>query len=202
MPATASTARVTPPTARTTPMVHQPPATQPVAPVVAPPSPATATRPPQSATAKVPAIVDDTVGEGERLAAARASVGQAEKLLAEGRAQDAIAELGPALVLLLGEESIRARVVLARAYMTMPKLRGRAEGVLTEAIRDSPKDPVLHVLLGQLQVQRGNRDAAIAAFRNALKISPENAEAIAELDALAGPSQDASKGGRTGRSSG
>ena len=58
------------------------------------------------------------------------------------------------------------------------------------------------MLLGQLHVQRGNRDAAIAAFRNALKIAPENADATAELEALTGPSSDAAKGGRSGRSSG
>ena len=117
-----------------------------------------------------------------QLAEARASVVKAEQLLAEDRPQDAIAELGPALVLLLGEESIRARVALARAYMTMPKLRGRAEGVLTEAIRDSPKDPALHVLLGRLNAQRGNRDAAIASFRKALELAPGHVEAQTELD--------------------
>ena len=95
--------------------------------------------------------------------AARESVVRAEELLAADKAQDAIAELGPALVLLLGEESIRARVVLARAYMTLPKLRGRAEAILTEAIRDSPKDPALHLLLGRVHVLRGNRDPAMAA---------------------------------------
>ena len=136
------------------------------------------------------------------MAAARGSVGRAEQLLADGRAQDAIAELGPALVLLLGDESIRARVVLARAYMTMPKLRGRAEGVLTEAIRDSPKDPALHVLLGRLHVQRENRDAAIAAFKGALKIAPGDADAQAELQALAGPPQDTPKTGRHRRTGG
>ena len=124
---------------------------------------------------------------------ARASVVKAEQLLAEDRAQDAIAELGPALVLLLGEDSIRARTALARAYITMPKLRGRAEGVLTEAIRDSPRDPVLHLLLGRLHFLRGRRDAAIASLRKALELSPGNREAQAELDAVtAAPPDSAS----------
>ena len=132
------------------------------------------------------------------MAAARASVVRAEELLAAEKAQDAIAELGPALVLLLGEESIRARVVLARSYMTMPKLRGRAEGILTEAIRDSPKDPALHVLLGRVHVLRGNRDPAMASFRKALELAPGHAEAQAELDAVA-TAQDATKTGRAKR---
>jgi Flp pilus assembly protein TadD len=149
------------------------------------------------APAPTPAIIDDSgLTDDQRLAAARESVVKAEKLLAEDRAQDAIAELGPALVLLLGEESIRARVALARAYMTMPKLRGRAEGVLTEAIKDSPNDPALPVLLGRLHVLRGNRDAATAAFRGALKIAPDDADAKAELEALAGGPQDEPKTGR------
>ena len=173
----------------------------PTASIRAPAAPPEASRtPPPPPT---PAIIDDSGATDEQgMAAARDSVGKAEGLLAEGRAQDAIAELGPALVLLLGEESIRARVALARAYMTMPKLRGRAEGVLAEAIKDSPKDPTLHVLLGQLHVQRGNRDAATASFRNALTIAPGDADAQAELDALAGPPQDAPKTGRHRRTGG
>ena len=133
------------------------------------------------------------------MAEARESVVKAEQLLAEGRAQDAIAELGPALVLLLGEESIRARVALARAYMTMPKLRGRAEGVLTEAIRDSPQDPGLYVLLGRLHVLRGHREPAIASFRKALELAPGHAEAQAELDAAGAAPEEPPKTGRMRR---
>jgi tetratricopeptide (TPR) repeat protein len=176
-----------------------PPSTAKTAPLV-PPAPASAPAPPVTPTPAppTPAIIDDSGGltDEQRLSAARESVVKAEKLLSEDRAQDAIAELGPALVLLLGDESIRARVALARAYMTMPKLRGRAEGVLTEAIKDSPQDPALHVLLGRLHVLRGNRDAATTAFRGALKIAPADADAQAELDALAGGPQDAPKTGR------
>jgi Flp pilus assembly protein TadD len=133
------------------------------------------------------------------MAEARASVVKAEQLLAEDRAQDAIAELGPALVLLLGEESIRARVALARAYMTMPKLRNRAEGVLTEAIRDSPKDPTLHALLGRLHGMRGQRDAAIASFRKALELAPGHTDYQAELDAATTAPQEPPKTGRMRR---
>jgi hypothetical protein len=159
--------------------------------------------PPPPAVAPAPAAVPESGGpsDEERMAEARDSVGKAEQLLAEGRAADAIAELGPALVLLLGEESIRARVALARAYMTMPKLRGRAEGILTEAIRDSPKDPALHVLLGRLHAQREKRDAAVASFRKALELAPGHAEAQAELDAVAKPPQEAPRTGRSKRGS-
>jgi tetratricopeptide (TPR) repeat protein len=178
--------KLTPPDARREP----PPPAQAAPP--APPAPA-APPPPPEAVAELPS-------DEAQMAQARESVVKAEELLAEGRAQDAIAELGPALVLLLGDESIRARVALARAYMTMPKLRGRAEGVLTEAIRDSPKDPVLHVLLGRLHAQRGNRDAAIASLKKALDLAPGHGEAQAELDAvMAEAPQDAAKTGRAKR---
>jgi Flp pilus assembly protein TadD len=131
-----------------------------------------------------------------QMAEARASVQKAEELLAQDRAQDAIAELGPALVLLLGEDSIRARKALARAYISMPKLRGRAEGVLAEAIRDSPKDPALHFLLGRLHGLRGRRDAAIASLRKALELSPGDPEAKGELDTvMAMPASDPQKTG-------
>ena len=201
VPASRPVPAVTPSTARTAPVLQPSPKTQPPGPLpdVQPPA---AKAPPSPPLPSVPAIVDDTKTEEERMDAARASVGRAEQLLSEGRAQDAIAELGPALVLLLGDESIRARVVLARAYMTMPKLQGRAEGILTEAIRDSPKDPALHVLLGRLHVQRGNRDGALAAFKSAQKLAPEDADARAEIEALAGPPQDAPKTGRHRRTGG
>ena len=156
----------------------------------APPRPAPPPSPPATAP---PAAVDPA-----QMEEARASVEKAERLLAENRPQDAIAELGPALVLLLGEESIRARTVLARAYITMPKLRGRAEGVLSEAIRDSPRDATLHLLLGRLHGLRGNRDAAVASLRKSLELSPGNAEAKAELEALSGTSPGPQTGGTSG----
>jgi len=169
----------------------------PPSPPVAEPAPAPAPAPVEPAAAA--AAESGGPSDEERMEQARASVRKAEELLGEDRAQDAIAELGPALVLLLGEESIRARVALARAYMTMPKLRGRAEGVLTEAIRDSPKDPALHVLLGRLHAQRGHRDAAIASFRKALELAPGHGEAQGELDAVLATPEEPSKAGRTKR---
>jgi Flp pilus assembly protein TadD len=69
---------------------------------------------------------------------------------------------------------------------------------LTEAIRDSPKDPALHLLLGRLHVQRGHRDPAIVSFRKALELAPGLAEAQAELDAVAS-AEDATKTGRAKR---
>src|SRR5687768_15200955 len=163
------------------------------------PTPAAPPSPPPAAAAPSSPAPPSPVADAAQMDEARASVVKAEKLLAENRAQDAIAELGPALVLLLGEESIRARKALARAYITMPKLRGRAEGVLTEAIRDSAQDPILHLLLGRLHGLRGNRDAAVASLKKALELEPGNAEARAELEAISGAPSDPQK---TGRASG
>ena len=117
------------------------------------------------------------------LAAARASVGVAEKLIAEDRPKDAVDALGPALDHLLGEESIRARLVLARAMMMIPKMYGRADSVLTQALRDSPLNPDLYVAHGRLFRLRGDRAAAAAALRRALELSPGHAEALAETQA-------------------
>ena len=117
------------------------------------------------------------------MAEARESVGKAEQLLAEDRPKDAVEALGPALVYLLGEESIRARLTLARAYMKMPKMLGRADAVLTEAIRDSPRNPDLHVAMGRLLAMRNERPAAMVAFKKALEIAPDHADARAEVEA-------------------
>ena len=115
-----------------------------------------------------------------QLAEARASVDVAEKLIAEDRPKEAVEALGDALVYLLGDESIRARLVLARALMKMPKMHGRADAVLNQAIRDSPKNPELHVARGRLHRLRGDRAAAEASFRRALELAPGHAEALAE----------------------
>ena len=71
--------------------------------------------------------------------------------------------------------------------MTMPKLRGRAEAVLTEAIRDSPQDPGLHVLLGRLHACAATAPPPSASFRKALELAPGHAEAQAELGTPAPP---------------
>ncbi len=178
-----------------------PPVVADVRPAAPPPPPPRVVEPALAPVIQPAAAASPVAGptDEERMAEALNSVGKAEQLLADDRAQDAIAELGPALVLLLGEESIRARVALARAYMTMPKLRGRAEGILTEAIRDSPKDPALHLLLGRLHAQRGKREAAIASFRKVLELAPGHVDAQAELDAVTAAPQDAPKTGRMKR---
>ena len=119
---------------------------------------------------------------------------KADKLLADGRAQDAIAELGPALVLLLGEESIRARVVLARAYTTMPKLRGRAEGVLTEAIRDSPRIPSSTSTSAACTRSAGNREAATRVLPQGAGARARTRRDQTELDAVLGDSGGAEGG--------
>jgi hypothetical protein len=151
-----------------------------VPPPAAPPDPPAARRPTRPAAE---AGAGPTEAE---LQEARDSVGKAEGLLAEGRGREAVDALGPALLHLLGEESIRARLVLARAYMTMPKMLGRADAVLTEAIRDSPKNADLHVAQGRLYALRGDRAKAATAFRRALEIAPAHPDAMAEADA-AGP---------------
>jgi hypothetical protein len=184
-PRTSSTrARGTPeaerPAATHVPRPGPDPAPAAAAPLESPP-PAS---PPKEAppTARPPAA-DAGGGPTEaELQEARDSVGKAEQLLAEGRSRDAVDALGPALLHLLGDESIRARLVLARAYMTMPKMLGRADSVLAEAIRDSPKNADLHVAQGRLLTLRGDRTKAAAAFRRALEIAPAHPEAIAEVE--------------------
>jgi hypothetical protein len=133
----------------------------------------------QAAFVPRPAAPPVVATEAE-LAEARASVGVAERLIAEDKPKEAVDALGPALLHLLGDESIRARLVLARAMMMVPKMYGRADSVLTQALRDSPLNPDLHVAHGRLYRLRGDRAAAAAAFRRALELAPSHPEALAE----------------------
>jgi hypothetical protein len=155
-------------------------------------APAPRTGASQAAIPSPPAPAAPVRATEAELAEARASVGAAEKLIAEDKPKEAVDALGPALLHLLGEESIRARLVLARAMMMLPKMYGRADSVLTQALRDSPLNPDLHVAHGRLYRLRGDRAAAAASFRRALELAPSHPEALAESQAGAGapdPSQ-------------
>ena len=149
----------------------------PPAPVPAP-APAPAAPPPAAAP---PAQRYEGPTEAQ-MEEARASVGKAEEILASGQPKEAVSALGPALVYLLGEESIRARLTLARAYMMMPKMLGRADAVLTEALRDSPKNADLHVAMGRLLLLRNERPGAMVAFKKALELVPDHPEARAAVE--------------------
>jgi hypothetical protein len=148
-------------------------------------------RPPAAtpAPAPTPAIVWDL--EAEEASApdagtlrAREAVRLAHRLIAERKLQDAIDLLGPAIESLRGRDQLRARVTLARVYARVPTWVRRAEAMLLDMIQVNPDFAEAHVVLGEVCLNLRQRAPAIAAFRRAIALDPQNAEAAAQLDAM------------------
>lgn len=64
------------------------------------------------------------------------------------------------------------------------KTSDKIEGLLLSGITSNPNDASLKIMLGQYYAKAGNKTKAIQYLKEALKISPTNAEVQAEIDAL------------------
>ena len=96
----------------------------------------------------------------------------------------------------------RARLLLARAYLTHPGTEKQAEQVLLAALREAPENVEALVLLGKTYERAGVTARAAAMYRKALDLRPRHREAKAALDALGpapSPASDPKAGGLLGR---
>ena len=144
----------------------------------APPPPKPAPR------AEPPAEVE----ERQRKAAQKA-VPNATRLIKEEKYWDAIQMLEPALPFLEGPARMKARVLLARAYLKNPNWVRQAESTLREVLREKPDHAEAHVVLGHVYRATNLRSRALASYRKALELEPRNAEAHAEIAALGSPDE-------------
>ena len=158
----------------------EPAAASPGAGASAPPSGGTAAPPPG------PAAQAETE-ERQRNAAQRA-VPNAIRLIKEEKYWDAIQALEPALPFLEGPARLKARVVLARAYLKNPNWIRQAESTLRDVLRERPDLAEAHVVLGQVYRATNLRSRALASYRKALELDPQNEEAHTEIAAL-GPDE-------------
>jgi curved DNA-binding protein CbpA len=97
---------------------------------------------------------------------------------------DAIQLLEPALERLEGKAQIRARVLLAKAYMKNPKWLKRGEETLQGVVQSDPQNIEAYLLLGGLFRDRGLKSRASAMFRKVLELKPDHEEALAEVGPL------------------
>jgi curved DNA-binding protein CbpA len=98
---------------------------------------------------------------------------------------DAIQLLEPALERLEGKAQIRARVLLAKAYMKNPKWLKRGEETLQGVVQSDPQNIEAYLLLGGLFRDKGLKSRASAMFRKVLELKPDHEEALAEVGPLA-----------------
>jgi tetratricopeptide (TPR) repeat protein len=148
----------------------------------APGPPAAVSPPPPGPTAEA------ETGERQRNDAQRA-VPIAIRLIKEEKYWDAIQALEPALPLLEGGMRLKARVLLARAYLKNPNWVRQAESTLREALREKPDLAEAHVVLGHVYRANNLRSRALASYRKALELDASNEEAHAEIAALGVPDE-------------
>jgi eukaryotic-like serine/threonine-protein kinase len=159
------------------------PRRQPEAPAASPPAaPAAGPVPPLEPKARA-------VGEERQQNAAQEAVPNATRLIKEEKYWDAIQVLEPALPFLEGPARLKARILLARAYLKNPNWVRQAETTLREVLREKPDLAEAHVVLGLVYRTTNLRSRALASYRKALELDPENEEAPAEIAALGSPDE-------------
>ena len=79
---------------------------------------------------------------------------------------------------------IRARLVLAKAYLKNPKWVKRAEETLLGIVHDDAQNVEAHYLLGTIYRDRGLKSRATTMFRKVLELKPDHEEALAALGPL------------------
>jgi tetratricopeptide (TPR) repeat protein len=146
---------------------------------------------------KEPAPVEQTASaapdpeeEANRIGAA---IRRAEGLYDKEQYWDAIQVVEPLLERVPPKMRLRARLVLARAYLKNPNWAKRGEETLLAAVQHDPDAAEAYGLLGNLYRERGLRTRAVSMFKRVLELRPEDEEAktlLAKLQPDAAPPAD------------
>ena len=91
---------------------------------------------------------------------------------------DAIQLLEPAVERLSGKQKLRGQTLLARGYSKNPKWLKRAEELLLVVTRAQPENAEAWALLGRIYAQREMKSRALAMYKKALELKPDNEEAF------------------------
>jgi serine/threonine-protein kinase len=108
----------------------------------------------------------------------------AQRLLQEEKAWDAIQLLEPLVPKVEGPGRFRLQVALARAYLRNPRWVKRAEDLLQRVIQEAPEHAEAYVVLGNIYRAGEIKTRAIAMYRRALVLQPSLPEAHEGLRAL------------------
>jgi len=109
----------------------------------------------------------------------------------KGQTFDAIKLLEPAIERLAalddkvpGKLQLRARILLAKAYLKNPNWVKQAEQLLQGVVHDDAQNVEGHFLLGTIYRERGLKSRATSMFRKVLELKPDHEEALAEVGPL------------------
>jgi tetratricopeptide (TPR) repeat protein len=115
---------------------------------------------------------------------AEEAVRRGEKLITEEKYWDAIQLVEPHLPNARGTGLIRARMVMARAFLKNPNWRKRAEEQLNKVLGDNPRHVEALFLLGDLYQGGGLKLRALAKFRKVTELDSLHEEARARVALL------------------
>ncbi len=131
-----------------------------------------------------PASPPDPEEEGRRL---EEIYKKAEERFADRKFWEVVGLLEALVPLAQGRLKHKARVLLAKTYFKNPHWRREAETEMLGVLAEDPENADARFALAEMYRDRGQREKAIEAFREVLKLRPKHREAIAELAELTGP---------------
>lgn len=109
----------------------------------------------------------------------------------KGQTFDAIKLLEPAIERLgalddkvPGKLQLRARLLLAKAYLKNPNWVKQAEQLLQGVVHDDVQNVEGHFLLGTIYRERGLKSRATSMFKKVLELKPDHEQALAEVGPL------------------
>jgi Tfp pilus assembly protein PilF len=126
---------------------------------------------------------------------AEEAIRRANKAMEKEQYWDAIQLLEPAIDALSGRAHVRARVILATAYLKNPKWVKRGEEVFQTVIRDDPQNVDALLALARIYKAQGMRTRSVSMFRKVLQAQPDNEEAKAEAPPEPSPDEPPPSGG-------
>lgn len=112
---------------------------------------------------------------------------KAEERFAERKFWEVVGLLEALVPLAQGRLKNKARVLLAQTYFKNPHWRREAEAEMLEVLAEDAENADARFALAEMYRDRGQREKAIEAFRQVLKLRPKHKEAISELAELTGP---------------
>jgi hypothetical protein len=133
----------------------------------------------QGSAAAVPEQGSGPDPEAERLRGEEA-IRRANKAIENEKYWDAIQLLEPAIDVVKGRAHIRARVLMATAYLKNPKWQKRGEEILQSVTRDDPQNVDAFLMLARIYKQQGMRSRSLNMFKKVVQLQPDNEEALAE----------------------
>ncbi len=132
---------------------------------------------PTPTTTPPPSWAESTSSEEDIASRGDEVLARAQAFMAEEKYWDAIQALETSLGTLVDRRLLKARVLLARAYLKNPKWLRRAEEAALMVTKEDPANADAYLVLASVYRSSGLESRATAMFRKVLELQPQNKEA-------------------------